>query len=237
MAVNNNLTKNTPDAEPLAQIVYTCLTNIFNNEEAKIALESWAYHTSQGNSAFNGVNSFAREVCNNLNRPEKHRELVKELNRALIIQLSPSPIIKSNLPDSSEVSSENLESAKSTESFSGNKSFLTFQFIILEIMSLLASHGETVKSEAVAFLNEITETMPWSEIQQQQILDLINNGELQPLRTYKLDQLKNFIKYFKSWISDELGPDTTSQIVSQVIEHVATLEETKNSNPKNFFTA
>jgi hypothetical protein len=247
MSVNNNLAKNSPNTEPLEQVVYACLTNIFNAEEANLALKSWAHHSSGASSAFNGINSFAREICNNLNQPEKHRELAKALNRALIIQLSPSTANKPSAPELVEANNDNLQKEKSiskhigsstsTEPALANSSFLTFQFIILEVMKYLTRQGETTKAEAVEFLNEITETMPWSEIQQQQILALINDGKLQPLRTYKLDQLKNFIKYFKTWISDKLGNDAANLIVTQVTEHVATMKETKDVSPKIFFTA
>jgi hypothetical protein len=242
MASNNSLETSSPDKSPLEQAIHHCLIQLFSEEEASLALKSWTHHTSSASSAFNGVNLFAREICNSLNQPEKHRELAKALNRALIIQYSPTAINKSTSQDLAEPKVSTLSKAKSNNIASpiepplGNSSFLTFQLTIIEIMRQLSLQGGSTKSEAVAFLNEITETMPWSEIQQEQILALINNGELQPLRTYKHDQLQNFIKYLKAWILDKLGTNTANQLFTQVIERVAGMEETNDFSPKNFFT-
>ena len=243
MASNNHVETSSLDKSPLEQAIYHCLIQLFNEEEASLALKSWAHHTSGASSAFNGVNLFAREICNSLNQPEKHRELAKALNRALIIQYSPSANNKATSQDLIEPKISPLSKANSKNIASpiepplGNNSFLIFQLIIIEIMRQLSLQGGSTKSEAVAFLNEITETMPWSEIQQEQILALINNGKLQPLRTYKHDQLQNFIKYLKAWISDKLGANTANQLFTQVIEHVAGMEETNDFSPKNFFTS
>jgi hypothetical protein len=244
MATKNSLETSSSHKNPLEQAIYNCLTQLFSEEEASIALKSWAHHTSGASSAFNGVNLFAREICNSLNQPEKHRELAKSLNRALIIQYSPSAVNKSPLHDFVEPKVSILSKAKKTNNIvstteppQGNNSFLIFQLTIIEIIRQLTLLGGSTKSEAVAFLNEITETMPWSEIQQEQILALINNCELQPLRTYKHDQLQNFIKYLKAWISDKLGANSANQLFNQVIEHVAEREETNDFSLKNFLSS
>jgi hypothetical protein len=243
MASKISLGTSSLDKSPLEQAIYHCLIQLFSEEEASLALKSWSHHTSGASSAFNGVNLFAKEICNSLNQPEKHRELAKALNRALIIQFSPSAVHKSASQDLVESKVSTLSNAKTnniasaTESPQGNNSFLIFQLTIIEIIRQLTLLGGETKNEAVSFLNEITETMPWSEIQQEQILALINNGELQPLRTYKHDQLQNFIKYLKAWISDKLGANSANQLFTQVIEHVAEREETNDFSLKNFLTS
>ena len=232
MAMQNNL-----EAQHSEQAIYACLASIFNEEEASLALKNWALHTNGASSEFNGVNTFAREICNTLNKPEKHRELAKALNRALIVKYStPIKHSKQNLPEASESSLKPALAVPSlTDHAVGSNSFLTFQLVLLALMKHIALHGEATKGKAVTFLNEITETMPWSEIQQEQILALVNEGNIQPTRTYKLDQLKNFLKYFKSWMTDEMGLANTTKTIGQVIKEVAMMAEAKEFDPRDLF--
>ena len=239
MAAQNNLDTTSSKAQELDQAIYACLASIFNEEEVNLALKSWAHHTNGVNSEFNGVNTFAREICNTLNKPEKHRELAKALNRALIVKYS-TPIKHSNqdLPKNSENSLSKPKVAimpSPTEQAAGPYSFLTFQLVLLALMKHISLRDEATKDKAITFLNEITETMPWSEIQQEQIHALINDGGLQPTRTYKLDQLKNFLKYLKSWMTDELGLDTANIIINQSVKEVSTMKEAKDFSPNNLF--
>lgn len=226
----------------LQNAVYAGLISVFNEEEATLALNSWELHTNGSDSLFNGVNSFAREICNSLNKPEKHRDLVKALNRALILRKPISNVNKSSNQNVAETPPSSLithsfasKTPSVTDHNIGTSAFLSFQLVLLTLIKHLTLQGDATKNNAVIFLNEITENMPWSEIQQEQILALINEGSIQPARTYKLDQLKNFLKYFKSWMRDEIGIIVTNDLINQVIDEVAVMNEAQKFSPKDLF--
>ncbi len=76
--------------------------------------------------------------------------------------------------------------------------------------------------------------MPWSEGQQNQLLLLINTGKTIQLRTYKPDQLKSFLKHFRSWIEAEVGSTKAAQIMNEAIEAIKSQPENLNYNVKKF---
>lgn len=238
MEMQNNSDVMSPESQRLRQAIYIGLKTVLDEDEANIALKSWALYTNGSSSAFSGINSFAREVCDSFNKPEKQRELIKALNRALItkesIPISQKPTKQEAKANSSEQESATI-GASATSGISGSPEFLTFQYLVLGIMNNITMHNDDLKSKAITFLSDVIDNMPLSEIQQAQLLSLISNGNLQPTRTYKIDQLKNFLKYLKSWLADQLGQNVADELINNVIIEVEAKQEVKDFSPKNLF--
>jgi len=76
--------------------------------------------------------------------------------------------------------------------------------------------------------------MPWSEAQQQQLLSLLVNGTSVQIRTYRADQLKAFLKHFRSWLSDELGAAVASNLIKQALNETESTAFGKKYSASNF---
>ena len=242
MELQNNSVVISPESQRLRESIYVGLKTVLNEDEANIALKSWALYTNGSSSAFNGINSFAREVCDSFNKPEKQRDLIKALNRALITKESIPSHQKSTKPEitlatktSSKKSEPAINLCTSTGNSSASSEFLTFQYVVLGIINNITMRNDDLKSKVITFLSDVIDNMPLSEIQQAQLLTLISNGNLQPTRTYKLEQLKNFLKYLKSWLGDQLGLNIANDLINEVVTEVGKKQEVKDFSPKNLF--
>ena len=239
MGLQNNTNTISSESQRLRQAIFTSLKTVLDDDEATIALKSWALYTNGSSSAFSGINSFAHEVCDSFNKPEKQRDLIKALNRALITKESfpiaqkPKqevlPVTKPEI-NKSEIS---LSVAHTTGNNPASNEFLIFQFVVLGIMNHALMLNSDIKTKTITFLYDVIDNMPLSEIQQRQLQSLVKEGDLQPTRTYKLDQLKNFLKYLKSWLGDQLGEDKTNELFNQVITEVEAKNEAQDFSPKH----
>ena len=226
--------------------IYIGLTSILTEEQANAALQTWSTYFNDSTSVFNGLNSFARDVCKHYDKNDQQRELVRALNRALIN--------KDNTITSKNTASKNIEPIESsfieesltpettsdevnvatTEQTISTPDFQTFQSLLLKLMSLIEENRKGISETLHAFLNELTESMPWSEAQQQQIFALMTTGSTSQTRTYRPDQLKSFMKHFRSWMEDEMGNAEAKRLLSEAIKATEMLPVSIKFPPKNF---
>lgn len=213
--------------------VYSGLLSIFSQQEADIALEKWSAHFTEAGSVFNGINSFARDVCTMLNHAGQHRELVKAINLALMNknqQNNVSPALK--LADAREqtiakasvktidVVLDNAVITSDHSSFAeviSTPDFQTFQLFLPHFIQLLSEQNTRLSIKVRPFLIELTTSMPWAEMQQQQVIDLMTLGKAEQTRTYRADQLKVFVKHLRLWLEDELGAYETDNLFNQTV--------------------
>jgi hypothetical protein len=240
MATTHHTEDSLTDASAIQQVIYSCLTSLFNEEEANYAIKSWNSHNSSS-QGFEGINLFAREVCTNLNQPEKRRDLVKALNRALITKYAAKGISTEEQSSTSQLVNESTHSKPfpklsiSVPFFQVNEiaGFHTFQLILLEIIQLTSLKDEALTAKTEMFMREITENMPWSDNQQLVMLALIESKSLQASRSYKIEHLKSFLKYLKSWLTGEIGAVFTEQIFQFALVKVEKMDEAAHCSPKH----
>ena len=112
--------------------------------------------------------------------------------------------------------------------------FQTFQCVFLKLIRLIEENRKGIIEALHAFLNELTESMPWSEAQQEQIFALMATGNTIQIRTYRPDQLKSFMKHLRSWMEDKMGTADTKRILNQAVKEPELLPVGIKFSPKNF---
>ncbi len=210
-----------PEMQRQRQAIYFGLTSVFSEEEASAALKSWALYSSESGSVFSGLNAFARDVCESFGKPDRQRELVKALNRALI---SKEPLPKIKEPETvatPEPEAEAAEEAADPFMVTGQiiltPEFQSFQVLINKTFEQIEKNRKEAASSGRSFLREVVEGMPWSETQQQQITSLLDTGTAVQRRAYKADQLKTFYKHFRTWLADEFGGPAADELINRAI--------------------
>lgn len=73
-----------PDLLRQKRAVHHALCHVLTEDEAGSALTSWEKQFDASSSAFNGLNVFAREICETYAKSGRHRELVQAISRALV---------------------------------------------------------------------------------------------------------------------------------------------------------
>lgn len=224
--------------------IYVGLTSILTEHQATAALEKWSTYFSDSGSVFDGLNNFARDVCKTYGKDDEARNLVRALNRALIHKdkiLAP----KSSASPTDKAPSTKIEQANpkpNTDDDTGfyvdqtisTPDFETFQTLFLHILGLVDAFNQEVSASIRPFLNELIESMPWSEIQQQQLNILIDAGVTTQMRAYKPDQLKAFLKHLRSWMEDEMGAKEASKILNQAVNETEKMPVAAQYSAKNF---
>lgn len=219
--------------------IFIGLLSVLTEAEANEVMEKWSTYFNETGSIFNGLNSFAEEVCLNYGIADQQRDLLRALHRALLQtdNVSNTNGLKENLVRKPPiVATTELDSNEHPTSFTeqtiSTPEFLTFQSLFLRILDLLEQSEYDFSGKLNSFLTELTYSMPWSEVQQNQLISLINTGETIQLRTYLPDQLKSFLKHFYSWLEDEIGRTNTTQVKSNAIEFVKNQPENLDYNVK-----
>ncbi len=215
---------------------YTGLTSILTDDQANEALEQWSAFINETGSAYNGLNNFARDVCKSYNKDDQHRDLVRALNRALFYKdkvltntETKKPVIKS-VPQIEEPKHEPvlMEQPISTPDFQ------TFEYLFTKILKLVKAYSPETSAALMPFLNELIQSMPWSETQQQQIIILIDAGTTTQMRAYRPDQLKTFLKHIRSWLVDEIGKQEAETLFIQAIKETEHQTVSTKYSPLNF---
>ncbi len=229
--------------------IYLGLQSVLTEKEANEVIEKWSTYFKGTGSVFNGLNSFAKEVCQSYGIADQQRDLLRALHRALLkgdsdlasneVKVSPRNKLPIELTSESanELSSEidNSEfTARFTNQAINSPEFLTFQSLFLKILDLLEKFENELSHKLNPFLIELIHSMPWSEGQQNQVLSLINTGKTIQLRNYKPDQLKSFLKHLRSWVEAEIGSTEAAQVMSTAIEAMNNQPENLNYNVKKF---
>jgi len=226
-----------PETQRQRRAIHLGLTSILSQDEANAALESWSIYFSETGSVFSGLNAFARDICDSFGKTGQHRELVKALNRALLNKENTPPKAAAKAVDPGRTVEEQerpaAESASTDQTIS-TPDFQTFQYFLLNLLRLVEGNRDDLRFSAHRFLEEVIEHMPWSEAQQQQLLSLLIHGKAAQTRTYRPDQLKAFLKHFRSWMNDELGTAVADNLFNQALMETEGTAFGTQYSPQNF---
>lgn len=227
--------------EAQRKAIYAGLASIFTEVEANEALEEWASYFSETGSVFNGLNNFARDICIRFDKNDQQRELVRALNRALIIRDTiikdkPTPV-PANSKDAAPASAE-LNDTEEISSYVDQRistpDFQTFQYLLMNIINMIEKLNSPASVALKPFLSELIESMPWSESQQQQMMMLVDTGSTNQVRSYRPDQLKTFLSHMRTWMTDELGRADEIRILKQAVKDTEKMPVATDYSPKNF---
>lgn len=225
--------------QALRGAVFSSLSNILSEQDTITAIRSWDIYSENNNSLFNGVNSFARELCIDIQQPEKQRDVVKAINRALIFGNSKSnqntPITRPNIEKLSVRPSVKKTTALEPELKSAvifSPEFETFKILLAELLLRIELQSKQYRETALIYLEELIHSMPWSAIQQQQIQDAMNLKDVYQTRQYSTGQLKSFLNHFRSWITDEFGQKLGNEILQESWDVAAVTDQGVRYPPK-----
>lgn len=213
--MHNNQKEFQPDTLRVQHAITLGLSGVFAGPEVTLALEYWQENTNLSVSVFKGINAFSRDVCKHLGKPELQRDLLKALNRALLNHdkiVVPELSVGSNPEDSPSV-----ELDRSAPSGFPTPDFLSFGTLLQALLRRIEKLGAGSETSAKHFLMEVVEAMAWSEVQQQQIVNIIHGKTSVQQRGYKIDQLRVFFKHFKAWLAEEHGVKPAEKLISQAI--------------------
>lgn len=223
--------------EAQRKAIYAGLTSILTETEANEALEKWASYFSETGSVFNGLNNFARDICIRFDKNNQQRELVRALNRALIIRdtvIKVKPVVSIDaVPASAEVT-ETEEVSSYVDQQISTPDFQTFQCLLMNIINMIEKLNSPASVALKPFLSELIESMPWSEAQQQQLIILVDTGSTNQVRSYRPDQLKTFLSHMRTWMTDELGSGDAIRILKQAVKDTEKMPVATDYSPKNF---
>lgn len=238
----NTLEVHTTDSLSSAQQIqrkafYTGLTSILTEEQANEALEKWSAFINETGSAYNGLNNFARDVCKSYDKDDQQRDLVRALNRALFYKdkvLTTNKVeIKKPAINITEPITEINQSVLMEQPVS-TPDFQTFEYLFTKILKLVKAYSRETSVALLPFLNELIQSMPWSETQQQQLIILIDSGTTTQMRAYRPDQLKTFLKHIRSWLVDEIGKKEAETLLIQAIKETEQQTVSTKYSPLNF---
>lgn len=208
---------------------YNGLTSILTEEQANDALNKWSTYITETGSAYNGLNNFAREVCKNYAKDDQHRDLVRALNRALFNKNKEQIDLKPEIKKPLAAIETEVEPSLLIDQPTSTPEFQAFEYLLLKIMRLVSESGNNASMTLKPFLNELVESMPWSETQQQQILILIESGVTTQIRTYRPDQLITFMKHLRLWLAGEIGRKETDTLWTEAIKATEAQENIRYS--------
>lgn len=223
--------------EAQRKAIYAGLTSILTEAEANEVLEKWANYSSEAGSVFNGLNNFARDICIRFDKNNQQRELVRALNRALIIRdsiIKDKPVnSKDAAPASAEVTDTEEISSYIDQRIS-TPDFQTFQSLLINIINMIEKLNSPASVALKPFLSELIVSMPWSEAQQQQMTMLVDTGSTNQVRSYRPDQLKTFLNHMRTWMADELGVADAIRTLKQAVKDTEKMPAATGYSPKNF---
>lgn len=223
--------------EAQRKAIYAGLTSILTETEANEALEKWASYFSETGSVFNGLNNFARDICTHFDKNDQQRELVRALNRVLIVRdtiIKDKPVISKDAAPASAELDDTEEISSYIDQRISTPDFQTFQCLLMNIISMIEKLNSPASIALKPFLSELIESMPWSEAQQQQMMMLVDTGNTNQVRSYRPDQLKTFLNHMRTWMTDELGSADEIRILKQAVKDTEKMPAATDYSPKNF---
>ena len=241
--------------ETQKKAIYNGLLTILSDVQASDVLDDWSKYFNETDSVFNGLNNFARDVCKTYQKDDQQRDLVRALNRALLFKdqgvsaptSSAKPSTKESVVDTKSTgifdvgvltptSPENTQDEKSlfADQVISTPDFITFQHLLLKLTNLVQEFNENIGEEMHLFLNELIQSMPWSETQQQQLTILLATGSTNQVRTYKPDQLKSFFKHWRTWLTDEMGEKDADKLINQAVNETEMLGSSAQYSARKF---
>ena len=232
------------------EAIYAGLVNIFSEAEATIALKKWNSYISETGSVFNGLNNFARDICIDFDKKDQQRDLIRVLNRALIIKDKPItgglgtnankksvPKAIVNQPVAQPMVDGFIHLEEPTTYVSqpiSTPDFETFKVLFTNIISIIEKNQPAIGTALKPFLNELTESMPWSDAQQEQLFTLIETGSTNQVRSYGADQLKTYLAHVRAWMEDEIGATDAMLMFKQALKNTEKMPASSKYPPKNF---
>ncbi|HYD34436.1 MAG TPA: hypothetical protein VEA39_07680 [Methylophilaceae bacterium] len=222
--------------------IHHALCDILAESDAANALHAWVKKFSSSGSVFGGLNQFAREVCDTYGKEGRHHELVRAMNRALVGNVDELRPLPDQQPEPVKVIAKVREEAllKPIEeplepAFIQTAEFDCFQVLLPELMAAIEQHRPQLTGLCRDFLVEVVDNLPWSPAQQQQVLDLLNEGKADQVRPYRAGQLKTLMSHLTIWLQEHSDRETAIMIVRQAVKETSkTLPGTAYS-PKTFF--
>jgi hypothetical protein len=221
--------------------IHHALCGILEESDAANALHAWVKRFSTTGSVFGGLNQFAREVCDTYGHPGRHQELVRAMNRALVgnvNELRPLPDQQPE-PAKPQVKEEVVVKpvAEATESSSlRTPEFECFKSLLPALLAAIEQHSPQLTDASRQFLAEVVDNLPWSEAQQQQVLDLLSKGDAEQIRPYRPGQLKTLMSHLTVWLQEKSDRDTAIMIVRQAIKETSKTLAGAAYSPKEFFS-
>jgi len=238
-----------PNFQPTQQeAIYDGLMHIFSEAEATIALKKLNSYISETGSVFNGLNNFARDICIDFDKKDQQRDLIRVLNRALIIKDKPTTgqlTVKEhkksaskaivNQPAAQLIMEDFIhpeESVAYVNQSISTPDFETFKVLFTKIINDIEKNKPSIITALKHFLNELTQSMPWSDAQQGQLLTLIETGNTNQVRSYGTDQLKTYLAHVRTWMDDEIGSADAMLIFNQALKETEKMPVSFKYSPK-----
>ena len=221
--------------------IHHALCGILAESDAANALHAWVKKFSTSGSVFGGLNQFAREVCETYGHPRRHHELVRAMNRALVGNVNELRPLPDQQPEPVKVKVREeaiikpaVESAE--PSLFRTPEFDCFKALLPTLMAAIEQHTPQLVDGSREFLTEVVDNLPWSPAQQQQVLDLLNNGDADQIRPYRPGQLKTLLSHLTVWLQEKSDRETMILIVRQAIKESGKTLAGAAYSPKEFFS-
>lgn len=241
--VNQLIMENNVSPEFLRQrrAVHHGLCSVLSEDEAITVLNQWVSHIGSSGSVFNGLNVFVRNVCTQLGKSELQREMLQSINRALMAreeELRAAPDLSGTKPVAEKaVSNSSGKSAPAETAAPASESaeFLGFQALLRALMDQVANQSDSLALDLSVFIQQVVENLPWSEAQQQQMIQFIETNHTVQTRSYRPGQLKTLMGHIRMWLVDNLGETATGRLLEIAIAQAEQADGPKGYPCKQFF--
>jgi hypothetical protein len=230
--------------------VYHGLCSVLTEAEAFAALAIWDENASQSKSVFSGLNVYVRDVCTQFGKIEAQRELSQAINRALIAKsgdLTPLPesaptvsqsevgeVVESLSKPAPVAAAPVTPAANFSDTATITPEFQTFQVLLLGVLEHVDKQSATTGLECRDFIREVVSHLPWSEAQQQQLINLVDTGNTVQTRSYRAGQLKTMFGHLKAWLDDNVGKPASALAIDQALATAAKSSYASDYAPKLF---
>ncbi len=227
----------TPDFQRKKQAVHYALCTVLTQEEAAGAVNSWEQHVAASTSLFSGLNLFARKVCEAYGKDNRHVELAQAMGRAL---MTGDVIPASNDAEPVLAPAQAGQVNESSTDLSGPEistpEFASFQSLLLVLLHKVTERDAELGSSCREFLLSVVDNLPWSPVQQGQVINLINSGSTTQIRPYRAGQLKALMRHLAVWMKEMLGDETAGILFRQAIVAVEQSDAGTAYSPGEFFS-
>ncbi|WP_221763893.1 hypothetical protein [Methyloradius palustris] len=243
-----------PETLRQRRAVYHGLCSVLTEAEAFAALAIWDENASQSKSVFSGLNVYVRDVCTQFGKIEAQRELSQAINRALIAKSGDLTPLPESAPTATPITAQS-EASEILESLSKpapvaaapvtpaanygdtatiTPEFQTFQVLLLAVLEHVDKQSATTGLECRDFIREVVSHLPWSEAQQQQLINLVDTGSTVQTRSYRAGQLKTMFGHLKAWLDDNIGKPASALAIEQALATAAKSSYASDYAPKLF---
>lgn len=207
---------NSAEFQHKKQAIHGALRTVLSPEEAALAVDTWAEYANPSTSAFNGINHFARTVCEIYGKNGRHTELVQAMIKALMDggnqHAEDAETVTHERPQTVFTSTEEtmLPEIRTAE-------FSSFQVLLQSLLHEILEHDAGTAAACRQFLLNAVDNLPWSPEQQFQVVSLINTGSAMQTRPYRAGQLASLMRHLSVWMKDILGADVAARLVRHAV--------------------